>query len=128
MVSFFYIRVKIHAMHAVIIIILILAILLVIFTLQNSFEISINVFFWEINNAPLVLVLIVCIVLGYLLGAIYLYPQLWQLKKDKKRLKRNQADLEKQSGYYPEETDPEGIDLTDDDDLNKNDDNSFFRE
>ena len=76
MVSFFYIRTK-NKMSVVIIFILILAILLVIFTLQNSVEITINAFFWEITDAPLVLVLIVCIFMGYLLGALYLYPRIW---------------------------------------------------
>lgn len=117
-------------MHVVIIIILILAILLVIFTLQNSIEISINAFFWEISDAPLVLVLIVCVIVGYLLGAVYLYPQLWNLKKENKKLNRVNAELK--DGYYkgePAETHPEGIDLTDDDEEDDdNNDKSFFKE
>ncbi|NLO03696.1 MAG: LapA family protein [Bacteroidales bacterium] len=114
-------------MHAVIIIVLILAILLVIFTLQNSFEVTINVFFWEISNAPLVLVLIVCLVLGYLLASIYFYPQIWRLSKENKRFSKLNKNLEKQLGTDETEDDtgPEGIELdveTDDEDK------SFFRE
>ena len=45
-------------MSTVIIILLLLAILLVIFTLQNSFEITINLFFWEIPDVPLVLLIL----------------------------------------------------------------------
>lgn len=114
---------------AVVIIILILAILLVIFTLQNSIEISINAFFWQINDAPLVLVLIVCIVVGYLFGALYLYPQLWRLRKENKRLKRAKSELEEQAGKsYAEltETDPEGIDLTEIDDEDDENEKTFF--
>ncbi len=114
-------------MQVVIIIILLLAILLVIFTLQNSIEISINVFFWEIANAPLVLVLICCIVIGYLFGAVYLYPLVWKLRKENRRMKRKNAELERMHGFSdPEETDPEGIELENDDDEEA--DQSFFRE
>ncbi len=114
-------------MQVVIIIILLLAILLVIFTLQNSIEISINVFFWEIANAPLVLVLICCIVLGYLFGAIYLYPLVWKLRKENRRLKRKNTELEQIQGFpEPEETHPEGMEMDDEED--DENDRSFFRE
>lgn len=116
-------------MSAVIIFILILAILLVIFTLQNSIEITINAFFWTINDAPLVLVLIVCVIAGYLLGAIYLYPQVWQLKKENKKLKRANTRFEGQQGFKePAETHPEGIEFTDDDEEDDEEDRSFFKE
>ena len=115
-------------MHAVIIVVLILAILLVIFTLQNSFEVSITVFFWEINNAPLVLVLICCVVLGYLIAVLYFYPHTWKLKKDYKKAVKTIMKLEKKTESYrkPEQTGPEGIDL--DTDTEENEDQSFFRE
>ena len=115
-------------MHAVIIIVLILAILLVIFTLQNSFEVTINVLLWEIANAPLVLVLIVCLVAGYLLASIYLYPQIWRLSKENKKVTKMNRKLEEQLGIQhsvDEKAGPEGIEL----DVNNGDeDKSFFRE
>jgi lipopolysaccharide assembly protein A len=115
-------------MHAIIIVVLILAILLVIFTLQNSFEVSITVFLWEINDAPMVLVLICCVVLGYLIAALYFYPHTWKLKKDYKKAVKTIMKLEKKTGSYqePEKTGPEGIEL--DRDTKDNDDNSFFKE
>jgi lipopolysaccharide assembly protein A len=83
-------------MSALLIIGLILAILVVIFTLQNTVEITINLFFWEIQNAPLALVILCCIVLGYFIAAIYLYPKLWHLKSENKKLiKANNAFDEK---------------------------------
>lgn len=127
MVSFFYIRTK-NKMSVVIIFILILAILLVIFTLQNSVEITINAFFWEITDAPLVLVLIVCIFMGYLLGALYLYPRIWNLKNENKRMRKQIARNEQdQAVHLPviEERHPEGIEM---DDEEENDRNSFFKE
>lgn len=74
-------------MQAVIIFLLIIAILLVIFTLQNATEISVNVFFWEITNVPVILVIISSIIIGYLVAAVYYYPFVWKLKRELKRLK-----------------------------------------
>jgi lipopolysaccharide assembly protein A len=115
-------------MQVVIILLLVLAILLVIFTLQNSIEISINVFFWEISNAPLVLVLICCIVIGYILAAIYFYPRIWKLKKEyKQMIKFNHELKELHDLNHPkteEETDPEGIEMDKDEEKDKKD--SFF--
>lgn len=117
-------------MQAVIIFILILAILLVIFTLQNSVEITISVFFWKITDAPLVLVLICCIVIGYLISAIYFYPRIWKLKKENKQMTKTNNKLkdlqEINHSEKDEETDPEGIELVDYRD--KNEKKSFFDE
>ncbi|MCA1760324.1 MAG: LapA family protein [Bacteroidales bacterium] len=83
-------------MSVLLIIGLILAILVVIFTLQNTVEITINLFFWEIQNAPLALVILCCIVLGYFIAAIYLYTKIWHLKSENKKLtKANSAFDEK---------------------------------
>ena len=113
-------------MQLIIIIILILALLLVIFTLQNSMEITLNVFLWEITNAPLVLVLVSCVVLGYILASIYFYPKLWKIKKEYKQLiKFNNKLKELHKINHPfaeEEINPEGIELDDDEG------NSFFKD
>jgi len=111
-------------MQVVIIIILILAVLLVIFTLQNSIEITLNVFFWEITNAPLVLILICCVIIGYLIAAIYLYPKIWKLKKSVKELSQGKQKLEEEckKADKSEVKDPEGIPLDDDEE------DSFFND
>lgn len=116
-------------MHAFIIIVLILAILLVIFTLQNSFEITITAFFWEIPEAPLVLVLLVCVFLGYLVSAIYFYPRLWNLKKNYKKLSKTNSKLSQEIIELKQKTSknksgPEGIELDVDDDSEE----GFFKE
>jgi uncharacterized integral membrane protein len=118
-------------MHAVIIVLLILAILLVIFTLQNSFEISISLFFWEISNAPLVLVLLSCIVLGYIIASLYFYPRIWNLKKEHKKAVKFGKKLEKkieldQQVGTATSPGPEGIEMEPDKD--ESDDKSFFKE
>ena len=117
-------------MHALIIIVLILSVLLVIFTLQNSFEITISVFFWEISNAPFVLVLLGCVVLGYIIAAIYFYPNSWKIKSDYKKALKTIKKLENKLESYgeadnPDKTGPEGIELNVDPDEK---DQSFFRE
>ncbi len=117
-------------MQAIIIILLILAVLLVIFTLQNSMDITVNIFFWEIKEAPLVLVLLGCIVIGYILGIIYFYPRLWKLKREYNKLIRFNSELKElqdldhsKNKKSKEESDPEGIELEEDDD-----EDSFFKD
>lgn len=114
-------------MSITIIIMLVLAILLVIFTLQNSFEVTISVFMWEIQNAPMVLVLLVCIFLGYLLASIYFYPRVWNLDKKLRRSAKNGQKMENEliELRRKQESHPEGIELdVDDEEENK----GFFRE
>lgn len=113
-------------MHVVIILMLVLAILLVIFTLQNSFEVSIDVFFWEIHNAPMVLVLLICILLGYLVAAVYFWPRLWRLERKYRHALTSEKNLETRLDELQRsnETDPEGIEL----DIDDEDDEGFFKE
>ncbi|MCK3685436.1 LapA family protein [Maribellus sp. YY47] len=117
-------------MSALVVFLLILAVLLVIFTLQNSVDVTIHLFFWEISNAPLVLILLGCIFLGYLLAALYLYPRLWKARREYKKMLRLNEELQQQHDLNhskkeanTEVSDPEGIELDDDDE-----DNSFFKD
>ncbi|MDB4583582.1 lipopolysaccharide assembly protein LapA domain-containing protein [Draconibacterium sp.] len=113
-------------MQVIIILLIILAVLLVIFTLQNSMEITLNVFLWEITNAPLVLVLVSCVVLGYILASVYFYPKLWKIKKEYKQLIKFNKELKElhdlNHPFDEEEKNPEGIELDDDDS------SSFFKD
>lgn len=81
-------------MSALLIFGLILAILVVIFTLQNTVEITINLFFWEVQNAPLALVILCCIALGYFVAVIYLYPKVWNLRSENKKLTKANSVLD----------------------------------
>jgi putative membrane protein len=118
-------------MQVIIIIILILAVLLVIFTLQNSVAITLNIFFWKINDAPLVLVLLSCVLLGYILASIYFYPRLWKIKSEYRQLIKFNKELkelhnmnhpEVNKSKHKENIDPEGIELDEDDE------DSFFKD
>jgi len=80
-------------MQVIIILLLLLAVLLVIFTLQNSMDITLNVFFWEISEAPLILVLLACVLIGYIISAIYFYPRLWKVKREYNQLIKFNSEL-----------------------------------
>ncbi len=117
-------------MSAIIILLLVLAVLLVIFTLQNSGEISVHIFFWEIAHVPLVLVIIGCIIIGYIIAAVYFYPRIWKIKSERKQLQkalkeseRNKTIEKGQVVEFDEEPGPEGIDLEDEED-----EHSFFKD
>lgn len=115
-------------MQLIVVILLILAVLLVIFTLQNAMDITLNIFFWEIKDAPLVLVLLSCIFLGYFIAAFYFYPRLWKIKREYKQMLKFNTELKELHQMHEpqkseEVTDPEGIELDDDDD-----DDTFFKD
>lgn len=109
-----------------------MAILLVIFTLQNAINITISLFFWEIKDAPLVLVLVSCLLLGYLIATFYFIPKQWKLKRDYNQLVKSNRELKKQLDLDQQQkkaesdisTHPEGIELEDDQDY----DNPFFKD
>jgi lipopolysaccharide assembly protein A len=110
------------------IILLMLAILLVIFTLQNAIGITISLFFWEIPDAPLVLILLISVLLGYVIAAFHLYPRVWALKKEVRELAAMEFKPESnsQAGQSArEKPGPEGIEL---DEENQKEDKGFFRE
>ena len=119
-------------MQIIVVIIIILALLLVIFTLQNTMDITINIFFWEITEAPLVLVLLSCVFLGYIIAVIYFLPKLWRLKRDYSRMLKFNSELQEiqEMEHKKEEiernvvSDPEGIELDDDDEF----ENPFFKD
>ena len=116
-------------MQIILIVLLILAVLLVIFTLQNSTEITIHLFFWEVAGIPLALVIICCIIIGYLVSVIYFSPRLWKIKKEYRQLIKFNKELQElhdlnhpKKAKVKEDSDPEGIELDDDEG------NTFFKD
>lgn len=105
-----------------IIFLLILALLLVIFTLQNTVLISLNVFFWKVADVPLVLALIICLILGAILAFSLTYPRIWKLKNQVKEKQKKINELQEMQPVKTEKPNPEGIEMTDDNDK------SFFKE
>ncbi len=89
--------------------VLILAIFLVLFTLQNAESVAIKLFFWNIN-VPLVLLILICLLIGYLLPHFSYIPRIWKLKSELSKTKKEKERLEVESKRAPKEKPhPEGI-------------------
>lgn len=73
-------------MQRSIIIIMIITILVVIFALQNSMLIHLEIWFWSVD-IPVGLVLIITFIVGTLLGIISSVPRLMKRKKEIRDLK-----------------------------------------
>lgn len=85
--------VKRNPINVQLVLVLILAIFLVIFTLQNSESVAITLFFWNIN-IPLVLLILVCLLIGYLLPHFSYIPRIWKLKSELSRTRKEKERLE----------------------------------
>lgn len=109
------------------VLILVLAIFLVIFTLQNAESVAIRLFFWNVN-IPLVLLILVCLLIGYLLPHFSYIPRIWRLKSELTRTRREKEQLESgipQRSY--EKPHPEGIEFDDLDDTEEEEESGVNR-
>jgi len=129
--------VKRSGFNAQLVIILILAVLLVIFTLQNQEKVSLKLFFWTVDNIPVALLIIICLLLGYLIPYILLVPRIWKLKSELSQSKKENEELQEASQEFKSEkpkSDPEGLAFDDEEDQNevdlarKNVSRRFFKE
>ena len=99
-------------MTASIIFLLILAVLLVIFTIQNSVQITINFLFWKLSDVPLVLALLICLIIGVIMTMLFYYPKIWKLNS---KIKEQQKQIDKlHNTHSPANNNPEGIEMTGD--------------
>ncbi len=94
-------------MSAGIIIILLLALVLVIFTLQNSVAIDVDFLFWQIDQVPLVLTLLISVIIGFLIAMVVYYPKIWRINSKVKALQKELKTW--QSGQQVTIKHPEGI-------------------
>jgi len=129
--------VKRSGFNTQLVIILILAVLLVIFTLQNQEKVSLKLFFWTVDNIPVALLIIICLLLGYLIPYILLVPRIWKLKSELSQSKKENEELQEASQELKSEkpeSDPEGLAFDDEDEQNevdlarKNVSRRFFKE
>jgi putative membrane protein len=95
-----------------IVILIILLVFLLIFTLQNPELITFRVLFWQLTDVPLVLIVLVCLLAGFLLAEITHRPKIWRLKRENKRLTKVKPESEKQK---TSKDNPEGVELGNDD-------------
>lgn len=111
---------KKNPINTQLVLVLILAIFLVIFTLQNSESVSIRLFFWNLN-VPLVLLILICLLVGYLLPHFSYIPRIWRLKSELSKTKKEKEQLEEQGQVKTvRKPDPEGLSF---DDLDEDEEN-----
>lgn len=94
------------------VILLILAILLVIFTLQNSGSVQLKLFFWPVD-VPLVLLILVSMLLGYLLPHFSYLPRIWSLKRELSRARKREEESHSGRENRWRDNDPEGMSFDD---------------
>lgn len=116
---------KRNPINVQLVLVLILAIFLVIFTLQNSSSVSITLFLWPIE-VPVVLLILVCLLVGYLLPHFSYIPRIWNLKSELMRTRKEKERLE-EATFRPhkEKPHPEGItfeEMDGDEDSDEDDD------
>ncbi len=116
------------------VVILVLAVLLVIFTLQNQDKVSLKLIFWAIRDIPVALLIVVCLLLGYLIHYFSQVPRIWKLKSELHKARLEKEELEVTAGEESakrKKPDPEGIPF-DEDESNQGDgthiSGRFFRE
>lgn len=112
-----------------------MAVVLVIFTLQNQAHVSVKLFFWTIRDIPIPLLIIICLLLGYLIPYISLISRIWRLKRELKQTKEEKEELQIENqglGHASKvKADPEGIAFEEDEpdpQLRKNTAGRFFKE
>ncbi|MFV0521258.1 MAG: lipopolysaccharide assembly LapA domain-containing protein [Mangrovibacterium sp.] len=78
------------------ILLLVLALLLVVFTLQNTQTIDVNILFWTIKQIPLALTIFTCILMGIVVSMGIYIPKSWKQKSKIKMLSK-EVDALKES-------------------------------
>lgn len=89
----------------------VLAVLLVIFTIQNQLLINLKFLSWELNDVPLVFVLLSGLVFGFLLALILQLPRIIKLKRELKRVVRELERSEEIVADKDEEVTSEGVSM-----------------
>ena len=102
-------EIKRNPINTQLVLMLLLAIFLVIFTLQNSASVAIRVFLWNVN-VPVVVLILVCLLVGYLLPHFSYIPKIWKLKSELSRTRKEKEELEKSTEtQVRKKPDPKGI-------------------
>lgn len=76
-----------------IIMLLILALLLVVFTIQNTHMVDVNILFWTLHQIPLALVIFSCIVGGALICMGIYLPRIWKKRAQINKLNKEMANI-----------------------------------
>ncbi len=98
-------------MSGKVILFLILLVLIMVFTFQNYVVINIKFIVWEIQNVPLVVVLLAGLVFGFLLASIMQLPRIMKLKRELKRVVRELEKTEEIVASKDEDLTDEGVSM-----------------
>lgn len=80
------------------IIAIVIAVVAVIFALQNNILVSIRFMFWELPYINLALVLVITLILGLIIGMLFLAPGIYNRNQTIAAQKKRIAELEKRIG------------------------------
>ncbi|MDP2336488.1 MAG: LapA family protein [Bacteroidota bacterium] len=94
-----------------VIVFFILTVLLVIFTVQNQILINIQFFHWEINDVPVVYVLLSGLIFGFLLASMMQLPRIIKLKRELKKVVRELEKSEEIVADKDEDVTSEGVSM-----------------
>jgi uncharacterized integral membrane protein len=94
-----------------VIIFLILTVLLVVFTVQNPILLNIKFFQWELNDVPVIYVLLFGLIFGFLLSLMMQVPTIIRLRRELKKVIRELESSEKIESSSEEDVDSEGVSM-----------------
>jgi len=90
---------------------LILTVLLVIFTVQNQLLLNIKFIRWEMEDVPVVYVLLFGLIFGFLLSMMIQLPTIMRLRRDLKKVVRELEKSEEIVADKDEVVDSEGVSM-----------------
>jgi uncharacterized integral membrane protein len=90
---------------------LILTVLLVIFTVQNQLLLNIKFIHWEMEDVPVVYVLLFGLIFGFLLSMMIQLPTIMRLRRDLKKVIREIENSEKIEPVKEEESGSEDVSM-----------------
>ena len=75
-----------------------IALLAVVFALQNAGPVTVKLYFWELTNTSMALVLVMTLLIGAIAGILFLAPGIYKRNQTISTLKNKVLDLEKRPG------------------------------
>lgn len=75
-----------------------IALMAVVFALQNADPVTVKLYFWELRNTSLALILIMTLLIGAIAGILFLAPGIYKRNQTISGLKKKISDLEKRPG------------------------------
>jgi len=74
---------------------IIIALIAIIFALQNSEPVNVNLLFWELTDTSMALVLMITLIIGIISGLLFLAPGIYKRNKTIQEQKRRILELQK---------------------------------